>query len=36
MQPPMKTYVEFIEPDRNNPAGRSTVVEVTDRDISQL
>lgn len=36
MQAPMKTYVEFIEPDRNNPAGRSTVVEVKDRDISKL
>jgi polyhydroxyalkanoate synthesis regulator phasin len=36
MQPPMKTYVEFIEPDRNDPAGRSTVVEVKDRDISKL
>ncbi|MDI1228033.1 MAG: hypothetical protein PSY14_10145 [bacterium] len=32
----MKTYAEFIEPDRNNPAGRSTVVEVKDRDISKL
>ncbi len=32
----MKTYVEFIEPDRNDPAGRSTVVEVKDRDISKL
>jgi len=36
MQNGLKTYVEFIEPERGNPAGRSTVVEVQDRDLAKL
>lgn len=32
----MKTYVEYIRPDRNIPAGVSAVAEVKDRDIQKL
>lgn len=36
MSKKMKTYVEFIRPDRNIPAGVATVAEVGDRDIRKL
>ncbi|MEZ0259377.1 MAG: hypothetical protein ACAH80_00105 [Alphaproteobacteria bacterium] len=32
----MKTYVEFIQPDKKIPAGRATVVEVEHRDPAKL
>lgn len=32
----MRSYVEFIRPERGNPQGISTTVEVKDRDIAKL